>query len=354
MRERRDSRIPRIALCIFLVLGSSSPPASGVREQAVSLSSTTGDVELAGTLALPDTETAESAVVLLSVAGPDDRDMSLGERGVFRELAEFLSERGIASLRLDDRGVDDSGGDWRETTLEDRTGDAIAALRFLSSHEATKNADLGLVGVSEGGAIAIAAASRSDLPDFVVALSTPMHEGRTVLRNQRERMLTAAALPDETKVNLRDASERLLEAIEGADRETVRAILVSPVGPLLVPRYRMVPEDLEERVEFLLSPWYLSQVTFDIAEDVQALDIPVYAAYGELDQVLEANEAAELLRSRLPPGIEGKVEVRPGLNHLLMPAVTGSPAEYPTLPELLDRSLWEDVVDWIESLDKAP
>jgi fermentation-respiration switch protein FrsA (DUF1100 family) len=62
-----------------------------------------GGPSLGATLTLPEGEGPFPAVVFLHGSGPNDRDETLGPNRIFRDLAEGLADRGIASLRFDKR-----------------------------------------------------------------------------------------------------------------------------------------------------------------------------------------------------------------------------------------------------------
>ncbi len=73
------------------------------------------------------------AVVLISGSGAQDRDESLLGHKPFLVLADYLTRRGIAVLRVDDRGVGGSTGDLSNSTTEDLAGDALAGVAFLKT-----------------------------------------------------------------------------------------------------------------------------------------------------------------------------------------------------------------------------
>ena len=65
---------------------------------------------LAGTLTLPKGASRTrpvSAIVTITGSGPQDRDENIGLPGFlpFRQIADSLARRGIAVLRMDDRGT---------------------------------------------------------------------------------------------------------------------------------------------------------------------------------------------------------------------------------------------------------
>ncbi|GAA4001619.1 hypothetical protein GCM10022408_11120 [Hymenobacter fastidiosus] len=79
------------------------PPPYRVDE--VAFSNQQASIRLAGTLTIPAGPGPFPAVLLLSDTGPQDRDGTLDQYRMFGSLADYLTWRGIAVLRYDDRGV---------------------------------------------------------------------------------------------------------------------------------------------------------------------------------------------------------------------------------------------------------
>jgi predicted acyl esterase len=95
-------------------------------EREVTYENAAGRVKLAGTLTVPRGEGPFPAVLLISGSGPQDRDEALLGHRPFLVLADHLTRQGIAVLRVDDRGVGGSTGDWLAATMEDAAGDVRA------------------------------------------------------------------------------------------------------------------------------------------------------------------------------------------------------------------------------------
>ena len=70
----------------------------------------TGKVKLAGTLTLPKGDGPHPAAILITGSGQQDRDETIMGHRPFWVIADHLTRRGIAVLRLDDRGVGGSTG----------------------------------------------------------------------------------------------------------------------------------------------------------------------------------------------------------------------------------------------------
>ena len=67
----------------------------------------------------------------MSGSGAQDRDETIFGHKPFWVIADYLARRGIATLRLDDRGVGESQGDFTTATTLDFAADAESALGFL-------------------------------------------------------------------------------------------------------------------------------------------------------------------------------------------------------------------------------
>lgn len=107
--------------------------------------------ELVGDLHLPDGDGEVPAVLMLNQAA--------GDRTPYRELARHLSDRGIASLRLDLRGHGEStnlgrfvpGERPRDPMIWDAEQDVIAVIDYLSAHARVDGARIAVVGASYSG-----------------------------------------------------------------------------------------------------------------------------------------------------------------------------------------------------------
>ena len=90
------------------------------------------------------------AALLITGSGPEDRDETVFGHKPFLVLADSLARRGVAVLRVDDRGVGDSTGS-DAATIGDLAGDAHAAVAFLRTRQEIAAGKIGLIGHSEGG-----------------------------------------------------------------------------------------------------------------------------------------------------------------------------------------------------------
>lgn len=130
-----------------------------------------------------------AAVLIIPGSGPTDRNGNnpMGMvPGTYRLLAEALAEKGIASLRIDKRGMFGSTAavpDANAVTLADYAGDALQWADRL--REVSGQRCVWLAGHSEGGLVALVAAQGN--PDRLCGLILLAAPGRplgTLLREQ--------------------------------------------------------------------------------------------------------------------------------------------------------------------------
>ena len=144
---------PKTLGLLSLTLALATTPSAGaLREHEVVLPH--GDVELAGTIALPEGPGPHPAVVFLHGSGPVTRAGAA-------DYAERFAGIGLASLRFDKRGTGSSTGSWANSSLEDLARDAVVALDHLRGLPEIDPARVGFWGVSQAGWVAVRASALS-------------------------------------------------------------------------------------------------------------------------------------------------------------------------------------------------
>ncbi|GAG08171.1 unnamed protein product, partial [marine sediment metagenome] len=86
------------------------------------------EIKLASSLTLPSGNAPSPVVLLISGSGPQDRNETIYNHRPFLVLADYLTRQGIAVLRVDDRGVGKSTGDFSQATSEDFASDVLAGI----------------------------------------------------------------------------------------------------------------------------------------------------------------------------------------------------------------------------------
>lgn len=127
-----------------------------------------GNLALEGTLHLPDNDGRFPGVVICHPHPQYGGDMY---NVIVASLAQSLCDAGIAALRFHFRGVDMSEGSFDGGVGE--INDAVEAMSFLSLSDNIDASRIGIAGYSFGAAVALAAASRSNLPQAMVSIACP-------------------------------------------------------------------------------------------------------------------------------------------------------------------------------------
>ena len=332
-----------LSAAVIITACAAPPPPPPPPEAPSSLIITAPDGVGLGATRWPG-ETGGPGVVLLGVAGPNDRWMSFGELSPFAALAEALSDAGVHVLAYDDRGVGESGGDWTAVNFEAMARDAQAAAERLAAMPGVDPDRIGFFGLSEGSGVALHAAARGH-GAFLILGSPPGLAGEAALRARLVAALDAQGEGDAVKAQYLAAFDRFAQMSRAGDLEALSAFLSGP-GAALVPRYAFVPREPEQPAALFASPSHVAQLAFDPAPLLAAINQPVLVLGGRLDPVLDP-------AVNHPPLLAGlanaKGVVIEDANHLLIPAQTGSPAEYPTLSEDLHPDVVEAVLDWMEA-----
>jgi uncharacterized protein len=272
---------------------------------------------LAGTLTRPHGSARVPAVVTITGSGAQDRDQwtpFLPDWRPFREIADTLSRRGIAVLRLDDRGTGASRGDFASATSADFADDIRAALAYLRGRADIDGSRLGLVGHSEGGMVGPMVAADDPALRALVVIAGPAQTGREIIHFQQ-----------------RQAVERS-DAFEPASRDSVLA-----AG-------RLELEEVAAR-----QPWLAYFLEHDPLPVARRVRTPVLILHGETDRQVTVEQAEHLagaFREGSNPDVT--VQVFPGINHLLVADPDGDPSGYGALADRrVSRALLGTLADWL-------
>ena len=315
-------------------------------------------INLAGTLTLPKRKGPHPAVILISGSGPQDRDETLMGHKPFAVLADHLSREGIAVLRMDDRGVGQSEGEFANATTEDFTRDIEAGIDYLKTVDEIDTSKIGLMGHSEGGLVApIIAARRGDVA-MIVLLAGPGVTGQRIVETQSALILRAEGVPEEKiKLNRKflDAGLELVRSLKEGD--DIEAKLSKEVDRLIAemdeesrPEYEAAKEQIIAGLGPLTNPWFKYFMTYDPQPALTKVTCPVLAINGAKDLQVPADENLQAIEDALKAGGNQDFEVAKlaGLNHLFQTAGTGSPSEYIKIDETFAPAALEKISTWIQ------
>jgi alpha-beta hydrolase superfamily lysophospholipase len=278
---------------------------------------TPAGLRLSGTLTLPSPRRGRvAAAVTVTGSGAEDRDeqspMYPAYRP-FRQLADTLGRRGIAVLRLDDRGVGESDAGPASVTSADFADDIRAAIAYLRARPEIDTARIALVGHSEGGVIAPMIAETDRQIRGLVLMAATASPGRAILSSQQHYIVDTVA------------------KLAGARRDSVLA------------RYARATDSVAAALPWM--QWFLAHDPSIVALGVRT---PVLILQGEADHQVPSSEA-EKLAAAFRRGGNRRVTVRvfPETNHLFVTDTIGG-FSYEKLPSLAVRKdVLGAIADWL-------
>jgi uncharacterized protein len=129
------------------------------------LNFSSGKISLSGTLSVPKSDSLLPCVIMVHGSGAQDRDGNISgfNTQIFKYIADYLAQQGIASFRYDKRGCGKSEGDFKVAGLSEMVEDACAAIDFISKQSSAVDSNkIYLLGHSEGAVLAPEIASNSN------------------------------------------------------------------------------------------------------------------------------------------------------------------------------------------------
>jgi len=310
---------------------------------------------IAGTLTLPAATGPHPAALLITGSGSQDRDETIFEHKPFWVIADYLSRRGIAVLRVDDRGVGGSDGAREGLTSEDFAGDVAAGGAFLRSQGEIDSRRIGVIGHSEGGLIGPMVAAADPSIAFVVMLAGPGVTGAELLKVQNEMILGAAGMPDDYVAKQIELQLSLWQAMTSEMGEDV---VDERLGTLLDFQLSSLPANERELARDnafaaakaqATSAWLRFFLVTDPAVYLEKVRAPVLALNGTLDLQVSAEQNLPAVQAALARGGNTDVTIQrlEQLNHLFQQATTGQVGEYGTIEETFSPAALEIMAVWL-------
>lgn len=320
------------------------------------------EVELAGTLAIPTIaasgEKGYPAVVLVSGSGQQNRDEEVYLHKPFLILANELAKQGIATLRYDDRGVGGSKGEVATATTWDFADDAEAMFNYLRKRPEVDSRQVGILGHSEGGAIAPIIAARNRKVAFVVMMAGPGYSGSEVLIQQNGAIMRAQGVDERLcKIRMECIKEIFSIASATPDEEMqkkVASIIDRHAASLTKEEQKQISlrhTDSYVWAQQLNHPWIRAFLQIDPATYLPKVKCPILALNGVLDCQVTA-ENIERINMLCLNNKNVQTGLLAGLNHFFQKCTTGSPSESLFIEQTIDPEVPERIAGFILSISR--
>jgi pimeloyl-ACP methyl ester carboxylesterase len=322
-------------------------------------------VHFGATLTYPEKGGPFPAAILITGSGTQDRDETIFGHHPFAVIADYLTKKGYAVLRVDDRGAGLSTGDVKKATTAVFAKDVETSFAWLKTRKEIDPRKIGLIGHSEGGMIApIVAAENKDIA-FIISLagpfsgdSTTMYQVESALRQYH----TPAPLAQYTLVTERIVLENVKVAndtatlMKGIDRD-YRAYYATIPDSLrskdlvLQPTPDNFVRSIAPKVLPAFSPWWKFYIAYDATPYYSKVKCPVLLLGGakdiQVDNTTDIPRLAAILKAHNNSGVE--THLMPDLNHLFQHCNTCTIAEYSKLEETFSPEVLEIMAAWLDA-----
>jgi len=301
--------------------------------------------------------------ILITGSGQQDRDETILAHKPFAVIADYLTKKGMAILRVDDRGMGKSTGDIINATSADFANDVETGLTYLKNRKEVDQKKMGMIGHSEGGLIASIVAARDHDIDFVIMLAGPGVKGSDILLKQTEDVMLSEGEPAEAVKEYCVIFKQLLnDFMTDNDTSAVRKKITREYIQWKAKQSEKTLNDLKLGVDksddkkiidafmkdFSL-PWTKYFIEADPQPLIEKFSCKVLALDGSKD--IQVNAAMNLaainkaLKKSKSPSFETKE--LPGLNHLFQHCKKCTVEEYGELEETFSPEALDIMWEWL-------
>ncbi len=273
---------------------------------------TNGDAHLTGTVYLPESGDHLPAVVALHGASEPTR-----KAAVYRHLREGLPAMGVAVLVYDRRGTGASSGSLRNIDYGTLADDAIAGQRALGDLPRIDPKKIGFWGFSQGGWLALLAASRSTDTAFAISVSAPLVTPEQQMQFATTNLLTVRGYSQENVKQMLETRKAWTDYLKGkGSRQTAIDALQKAEKQAwfelsFMPKASKLTTDPEH------NSWR-KEMDEDAVAAVRNVKLPLLFIYGGSDPWIPVGESVQQLRSLINQHHNIQYAVVPNASHEMM------------------------------------
>jgi dienelactone hydrolase len=273
------------------------------------------------------------AVILVHGSGPSNMDAKVGNNFPFRDLAEGLSEKGIAVLRYDKRTFvygkemkKDTGVSVKEESIED----AILAADYLRKDSRIDENKIFIIGHSLGGLLAPRIdAEGGNFAGIIIMAGSP-RKLEEIMEDQNNQVL--------------HSFNKLLQIIIKKQ--------IAALSAKFANIYNLTDEEAKStKVLGNVRAYYFKEMGEHPASNyLRELDKPILILHGEKDFQSTVENDFNGYKNLISDKPNAAFKLYPNLNHAFMPSVYGeirkAMKEY-KVPQRVDLQVINDIADWI-------
>ncbi len=276
-------------------------------------------------------------VILVHGSGPGNMDSKAGNTYLFKDLAEGLSEKGIAVLRYDKRTFvygKEMKDDTRMSAKEETIEDAILAAELLRKDSRIDPNKVFIIGHSFGGMLAPRIDTEGGNFTGLILMAGSPRKFEEIMLSQNDDLL------DSLNWFLKMIARKQIASLS-AKFENIYSLT-----------------DEEAKATKVLGKYVRAYYFKEMGEHpssnyLRNLDKPVLILQGEKDVQARVEEDFESYKKILVDKRNATFKLYPNLNHLFMPSIYGNilkaQKEY-KVAQNVDKQVINDISDWIHSI----
>ncbi|MDR0887625.1 MAG: alpha/beta fold hydrolase [Candidatus Methanoplasma sp.] len=289
------------------------------------------DYPLDGLLTLPDGSKEDlPAVVLVHGSGPQDLDERIGDNVPFRDIAEYLTDKGIAVLRYNKRTfvhgqkmVDEGNITVENETIED----AILAADILRNDPRIDKNRIFILGHSMGAMLAPRIDAEGGNFSGLILLAGTLRTLREIIKEQ---------------------GRAAVDSLSGSAK-VVAAQQVAAVASQLNNIDSLSDEEAKKTSLFGgADAYYFKEMEAHPADGyLEKIDKPILVLHGEADFQVSVEKDFAGYRKLLGNRTNVTFKTYPKLSHLFTEAIAGN-SDY-KIPGKVDTTVLNDISEWVLS-----
>lgn len=331
--------------------------------------------QLGCTLKLPpsDDDRKFPLAIIASTFDAQERDGIVGDSRIYKQLASSLAEKGVASIRFDDRGTGSSSPTSSDYGIQEAITDLKAVLDYAKGIPEVDKTKIGFIGHGFGATLATKLATQDSTVAFLICVAPPGLDGSQLLLAESQKTSELEKL-DETSLTLLIDLQRDLHALaqKPPTNDVQMALDFDDLLKTYWPRLEAsIVNSTSENAELQQSPEQLkSAIEEKLRSDLTGLrtkfnqeflksdpsshwmmlQTPTLAIWGSKDIQVDAESNLEVLKQSVRRNPRNRVTwvLLPNLNHLLQECETGLSSEYQELGTGVAASAIEAITKWLK------
>lgn len=284
-----------------------------------------GTIALKGTVLVPENNNLKKLVVFVHGSGPQDRDETIYENKPFKDIAEGLYKKGIASYRFDKRTLSNPETFNDKSTIDDEvTNDILNIIKYFKEDSQFKAYEIIVLGHSLGANVMPRIANQSNQIAKIILLAGNARPLEVLVAEQYDHLYQLDPTPE-----LFEGSKKIKEQV---------AVLKSKEFNLNTPK---------ENLPFNLSAYYWkSLLDYKPLQEVKKVKLPILILQGERDYQVTMKDF-QLWKEALKNNNKATLTSYPKLNHLFIAGegISG-PKEY-MIKGHVDENVINDIAVFI-------